>query len=411
MVFPPNKNASVLASNFIALLILRGFQFIIPLITMPYIISVVGFENFGLISVSLSVSLFFGALVQYGFAITATRKIARHQNDHQMIEKIFSQTILTKYFLALVSIFLFLPLVFTIEKFSSQALLYIFSFCFVAAKSLFPIWFFQGIEKMKYITILSLASNVLFLSFLYVFVREKPDFIIVPLLNAISSTIMFVTALCLVRYKFKVRLTLNCYSDIKNTLVEGRQAFITQLAPTLYNNSTVLLLGVFTNNMTVGLYSAATKIIDAAVSLAYVLSSTFLPFISKNITRHKLFKKIMLCSGVVLTLITFVFSENITRLFFGINSEITSYISWLSICIFLLFFSMAFGTNFLMLIDKDRLVQNITIFTSFLFFLVALIVIPLFGIWGAIFVVIGARFVISLSQYAYYLKYKGSVGL
>lgn len=378
---------------------------------MPYIVSAVGIENFGLINFALTLGIFFGALVQYGFGITATRKIARHQNDHEIVTKIYSNTMATSLFLAFLSICLFVPIVFIVEKFSSEVLLYIYSFAFIVANSLFPIWFFQGLEKMKYITILSLSSNIIYLCCLFIYVREQSDFLLVPFLSAITSMISFTFALLLIHFKFKVKLTFPSSNDVRLTLVEGRFAFITQLAPTLYNNTAIFLLGFSANNMILGFYTAASKIIDAAISLAYVLSNTFFPYISQNIKRHKIFQKIMLFSGVIATLIVFIFSEHLTRLFFDDNLEISSFIRLLSICIFLLFFSLTYGTNFLMLIHKDRLVQNITIYSSISFFLVALIAIPKYGVWGAFLVVIGARFVISTLQYWYYLKYKGSVGL
>ncbi len=52
---------------------------------------------------------------------------------------------------------------------------------------LLPIWFFQGIEKMKYITIVNLSARLLFVVTIFLFVYDREDYLIVPLLNGIGA--------------------------------------------------------------------------------------------------------------------------------------------------------------------------------------------------------------------------------
>src|SRR5690606_23935451 len=125
------------------------------------------------------------------------------------------------------------------------------------------------------------------------------------------------------------------------------------------------------------------------ISFAYILSSTFLPHLSRNLNQHRSFQKIMLSSGAILTLLTFIFAESITKILFrSENIEIAIYIKTLSICIFLVFSILTYGTNFLMLIGKDSIIKNIALYISVTFFFIALITIPPLGIWGAIVVLI-----------------------
>lgn len=247
----------------------------------------------------------------------------------------------------------------------------------------------------------------MFLISLFAFVKQEEDFILVPLLNATAAFITFIIAITLIKSQFKVSFTRPKIQEVKSIYQNGHHAFVSQFAPNLYNNSAIFLLGLFTNNTLVGHYTAATKVIDAVISFAYILSNTFLPYLSRNLQRHKLFQKIMLGSGLVLTLITFIFAEWITRILFSSdNLEVSTYIQYLAICILLLFITMTYGTNFLMLIGKDRIVKNIALYTSLVFFGIALLIIPLWGIWGAIATLIGARFKMSILQFSFYLKYK-----
>ncbi|MDA0701295.1 MAG: oligosaccharide flippase family protein [Bacteroidetes bacterium] len=390
-----------------SLSVLRGFQFIIPLITLPYMVRTISIENFGLVNFALSLGLYFGAIIQFGFGITATREIARHRDDPTKLAQIYSATLTASILLALVSAILFTLIVLSFDKFNNYLNLYLFTLAFVVFQSLFPIWFFQGMEKMKYITFLSLGTSAMFLISLFAFVKQEEDFILVPLLNATSAFITFIIAITLIKKQFKVNFTRPKIQEIKSIYQNGHHAFVSQLAPNLYNNSAVFLLGLFTNNTLVGLYTAATKVIDAVISFAYILSNTFLPYLSRNLQKRKVFQKIMLASGLVLTIATFIMAEWITTLLFSAdNLEVATYIQWLAICIFLLFITMTYGTNFLMLIGKDRVVKNIALYTSLVFFGIALLIIPLWGIWGAIATLVGARFTMAILKFGFYHKYK-----
>lgn len=399
------KNKRTLINNFFSLVVLRGFQFLIPLITLPYLVRVVGIEKFGLINFALSFGMYFGAIIQFGFSITATREIARHCNDAVLLKKIYSSTLFSSVLLALLCIIIFLPIVFLSDRFNEYQNLYFYTLTFVVFQSLFPVWYFQGIEKMKYITFLSLGANVTFLIGLFLFVKTPDDFVLVVGLNAASACFTFVISILIIQKHFKTSFSLPKITEVRLVYINGYHAFISQLAPNLYNNSSVFILGLFTNTNVVGLYVAATKVIDAVLSLSYILSNTFLPYLSRDLTNHGLFKKIMMVSGGGLTVFTGLSAQWISEVLFGPgNIEISEYIQWLSISIFLVFAIMTFGTNYLMLIGKDFVVKDIAVYTSLVFFVVALIIIPKLGAYGAIITLVGARLTMALLQYICYLK-------
>lgn len=400
------ENKKRLISNFLSLSVLRGFQFLIPLITLPYLVRTIGIENFGLINFALSLGLYFGAVIQFGFGITATREIARHRDDPIKLAQICSTTLMVSILLALVSAVLFSLIVLFFEKFYQHLALYLYTLAFIVFQSLFPIWFFQGMEKMKYITFLSLGTSATFLISLFTFVKQQEDFVLVPLLHATAALITFVLAIVLIKKQFNVQFCIPKYQDIKTLYKEGHHAFVSQLAPSLYNNSAVFLLGIFTNNTMVGHYTAATKVIDAVISFAYILSNTFLPYLSRNIQKHKLFQKIMLSSGLVLTVTTFIFAEWVTRLLFSAdNLEVVNYIQWLAMAIFFGFGYLTYNTNYLMIAGYQKIGKKISLYVSLVAFLWTTFLIYFYGLFGAIFSLLLARVALSLLSFLYYNKY------
>ncbi|MQR87687.1 oligosaccharide flippase family protein [Bacillus megaterium] len=71
----PKINKKLL-ENVLSLVVLQGSNYILPLITFPYLVRILGAENFGLIAFATSFMYFFIVFTDYGFNVTATKKIA-----------------------------------------------------------------------------------------------------------------------------------------------------------------------------------------------------------------------------------------------------------------------------------------------------------------------------------------------
>lgn len=393
-----------LARNFASLLILRGSEFAIPLITIPYILRTVGVANYGLISFGLAFALYFGSVVQYGFGVTATRDIARLRDCQNEIQRQFSVTFTASSLLALVAIVLAIVIVFSIPQLRNQATLHMLSLVQVVFQSIFPIWFFQGMERMAYITNLSFVAKLFYLTGLFLFVKTPDDYVIVPMLNAASAVLIFFCSLVIISRKFGIKLEWSSFNSVSEVLRKGRYAFINQLAPNLYNNSTTFLLGLVAAPYAVGVYSAATKVVDAVTSLAYIVSNTFLPFLSRSIKHHGLFKKIMLALGVLGTALLYITAEFIGRILHPEGgAEIAELLKYGSPSILAIFTMLTFGTNYLMLRSREATAARVTLYTSLLFFILALYLVPAYGIIGCLLTLVGARVAMAI---VFYINYK-----
>ncbi len=400
-----NKEKLQLVSNFLSLISLKGIDFLIPLLILPYLVRTLGMENFGLISFSLSISIYFGSIMHYGFSITAVRDIARVRHNQDELSKMYSIFISTIIVLIIVSLLIFIILVTFIASLNEFWILHLYSFYFVAMQSLFPAWFFQGMEKMKYIAYINLSTKILFLLSLWLVVTRPDDYIFVPLLNGIMMMISVIISFWIIHKDFKIKFYTPSVSEIKNILIEGRHAFIVQFSPTLYNNTATFLLGYTASNTIVGIYASATKLIDAFNSLAVLLSNTFLPYLSRNIQKHLKFSQIMIGAGIVLTGIAFFFSDALIILFFSKeNLIIAQYFKLLTPMILFIFIRFAYGPNYLMLIGKEKVYKNIVLYTCLLFFAIALYLIPQFGIYGSIGIMLGASFLMAMLTTVAYKK-------
>lgn len=381
-----------LVKNFLWLISLRGLEFLIPLVTIPYLLRTIGVEKYGLIGFGYAFAAYFGAIVQYGFGVTATRDIARNQNDPREVGRLFSIVIAASASLVILSSSSAVLILLASAKLRDEWPLHVVSLAQVMLQSLFPIWFFQGIERMAFITYLNLVAKVAFIAGLFLLVRGPSDYLYVPLLNCGSAALLLVSSMWIVACIFHVPLNLPSWAAVRNALVDGRHAFVNQLAPTLYNNSSTFLLGLVSGTHAVGLYSAATKVVDAVSSLGYILSNTFLPHLSRSLLNHHAFKKIMLLAGGSATLFLFLAADVIGRLLHPSEGPaIAQLLRFASVSVVFIFAMLAFGTNYLMLMDKDAISGRISLYTSLAFFFVGVVLIPAYGIIGSIATVVGAR--------------------
>ena len=157
-IFLRNK---LLIKNFSYLSAFQIFNILIPLATYPYLIRILGRETYGLIIFALSIVTYFSMIINFGFNISATKDVAENKNNNNKLNEIVSSVFIIKIFLWFVSFFLLLVLIAVIPSFRENWLLFFLVFGMTFNELLFPQWFFQGIEKMKYITIINIISKIL----------------------------------------------------------------------------------------------------------------------------------------------------------------------------------------------------------------------------------------------------------
>ena len=132
-----------LIENFCSLSILQVLDYFLPLITLPYLVRILGPEKFGLIAFAQSLIVYFLVLTNYGFNLSATREISINREKEEKVSEIFSSVMIIKFLFGVLSFVILILMLFFIPKFGSNWLIYIFSFGIILGNILFPVWFFQ----------------------------------------------------------------------------------------------------------------------------------------------------------------------------------------------------------------------------------------------------------------------------
>lgn len=357
-----------LLSNFFSLSVLQGANYILPLITLPYLVRVLGLEYFGLLAFATAMIAYFNVITDYGFNLTATREISIHRDNREKVIEIFSSVMIIKFILMIFSFIFMSILVFSFDKLSTNWEVYFLTFGTVIGQVLFPVWFFQGMERMKYITYLNILAKSIFTLAIFVFIHEQSDFWIVPLLTSVGFLIVGVWSLVLVKKNFNISFKLQKIDLLKIYLIDGWHIFLSQVNVSLFSNSNIIILGLFSNNTAVGYYSLAEKIMKTVARAQIPVTATIFPYISNLIKKNKKqaiakLKKIIVIGTIlyfILLGLIAIFSEQIILMFFG-NEAINSVIVLQIIIIipWTIFLNNIFGTQIMLNIGQSKEFLNI----------------------------------------------------
>ncbi len=392
-----NKDARTLTENFISLSLLQVAGYIFPFLTIPYLARVIGVDKFGEIALAAAIIVYFQTVIDWGFNFTATRDIAKNKENIIKISKIFSNVIWTRFFLTVLSAIVLSLMIIFIPVINEMKLLLILTFCLIPGKILFPDWLFQGLEKMKYITILNLISKLIFTIAIFVFIKEKSDYVLQPLLLACGYMISGIISMYIILIKWKIKLYRPSIKYILSTIKSGTDIFINQLMPNLYNSFSILLLGFFGGAVATGKLEGGNKFANIAIQMLSVISRTFFPYLSRKINKHSLYAKINIYISVLISTILFVFAPLFVDIILTPEFKDSGLVlRILSISIIFITLNSVFGTNYLIVQGHEKILRNITIISSLIGFLIAVPFVYYFNFLGAALTICITRGILGL---------------
>jgi polysaccharide transporter, PST family len=319
-----------LISNFISLTIVQGTNFLLPLIVMPFVIRWVGAAGFGVISVAHVVMVYLSTIADYGFNLTATRDLALHKTDGLKISKIFSTVLLSKMLITAASFPLLLLLVMVIPIFKANLPVYLFGFVYVIGQSLLVSWFFQGLEKMHYITIITLLSRLIFVVLVFLFIRQKEDSFLFLFFLGVGNIIAGLLSIFLAIRIFRLRLIRPRWNEIAAEFRDGWPIMLSNLSINTYLYTNVFILRLFTNDLVVGYYSIAEKIFFAFRQILGIFSQVIYPRVCQMAMKSKeqlgsffsSFYLPFLWLVIAVSLSVFIFSPQIVEVFLSERPEL-----------------------------------------------------------------------------------------
>jgi len=323
-----------LFSNFFALSIIQGTNFLVPLLVMPYVISRIGVSLFGVISVAQVVMVYLSTVSDYGFNLTATRDVALSKGDRstEKVSRIFFTVLTSKIIITALSFLFLLILISVVPFFKANSQLYLSGFTYVIGQSLLVSWFFQGMERMKFITFSVLFARVVFAILVFVFIKQPKDAYLFLFFFGLGNIIAGFFSIYIAIHFFRLKFLYPLWPDIIHELWNGWQIMISNLSINIYLYINIFILRIFANDLIVGYYSIAEKIFFAIRQILGVFSQAIYPQLCMLTVKSKnqtviFFKKIYLPFLLLISIgcsVVFILSPQITQIFVGNGSSLPS---------------------------------------------------------------------------------------
>lgn len=384
---------------------MQSLNYLLPLLTTPYLVRVLGPEYFGLLAFATATIMYFMLITDYGFNLSATRQISINRDNKDKVNEIFSSVMMIKTVLMIVSLGVMTLLVFSSEKFSQHWEVYFATFGIVIGNTLFPIWLFQGMEQMKYITYLNMVTKVFFTACIFIFVKEQADYLLVPLLTAMGFIVAGVWSLFVVKKKFNVFFSWQASAQLKIQFAEGWHVFFSSLAVSLYTISSTFVLGLLANYSIVGYFAAADKIVQAVKGLYTPVSQAIYPLIGKKIHEDKqaglaFIYKITLMAGsgmLIISIILFLFAEQIVNLLLGpLYQQSVLLLQILSFLPFVITLSNIFGIQTMLNLGYKRELSFFFAITAISGVVLAMLLAPIYQAIGVSIAMLLVEILISI---------------
>jgi PST family polysaccharide transporter len=379
-----SKDGRTLVANFGYLSLLQIAGYIFPLITMPYLARVIGVDGFGKIAFASAVVVWFQTVADWGFNYTATRDVAKNRDDKEKVSEIFSNVLWARCLLMIVSFLLLLIAIFFVPIFRENYTVILVTFLLVPGHIMFPDWFFQAMERMKYITILNLLSKLLFTIAVFVFIKNKSDFILQPLFTTLGYIVSGIISMYVILHQWKIKIKRPVLSSILTTIKESADVFINNIMPNLYNSFSVMLLGLFGGPVSNGLLDAGNRFVSISQQFMNIISRTFFPFLSRRIEKHSSFAKLSIFTSLIFSVLLFITSPLLIKLFFTYEfNDSIILLQILSISVFFISTRNVYGINYMIIEGFEKQLRNIITLGSIIGFILSFPLIYYFKHVGA----------------------------
>ena len=296
---------SKLFKNTTWLMALQIFNTIAPMITLPYITRVLGTQAYGQFSTALNWIGYFQVIVEFGFGLTGTRKVAMAK-DKNAISKIYSNIILARIILAFATLILMLVIA-IITKIPVSMLICLFLLYIMIIGAVFQqTWLFQGMQEMRQITIVNIISRSISVILTFFMVRTADDLYMYCVLYSINYLLTGLIGVAIVHKKYKIKFVFNGIRAVKDEIKDAWYLFTSSAMTKIFSGFGVTVLSIISTDSEVGIYSAILKIPTLCILCYSPISQSLYPYISKKIAENhsKEYKKVKIIALPIIALFT-----------------------------------------------------------------------------------------------------------
>lgn len=381
---------------------------LVPLITTPYLSRVLLAENIGISSYVLSVSTIFSTLGLIGLTSYSAREIAYARNNNQKCSKIFWELSLLRIlcFIITFSLYMFLALQSQYRSYLLIQSIWLFS------TFLDFTWYFTGIEDFKISSFRNILVKIINLACIFMFIKQESDLGLYLFFNGFCQILGSIAVFPIIKKNLiTIKLSeLNIFQHLIPTI----KILLPQIAGILYLQIDKVMIEFITTNASyVGFYDQAEKIIKIPLTIITTISTVLMPrvaysFRNKNeISRYiNISIYISLALATPLTFGIVGISDSMVPWFFGSGFEpVSGIMKYLSLIIIFISMTSISSNQYFIATDKTNILTISYLVSGITNLAINWVLIPIYGVYGAILGTISAELVAFIIQFIFMKKH------
>ncbi|MDN3642107.1 oligosaccharide flippase family protein [Lutimonas halocynthiae] len=301
-----NADGKIIFKNFSYLSMLRVFNILSQYILVSFLVRTLGGETYGVFVWAFSIIQYLVIVVNFGFNTYAAKYVTEDHNDPNRINTVFSSIMGIKISLFILSSILLLISLsfFPLLRENSFLLLILLGFAF--GEAVFPIWFFQGSEKLEIPTKIVFVFRLLLVITTLWFITQTEHLLRYALLLTISQILIGFFGLIFAITKLNIKIVRFGFSDVTNLIKESFAFFIGGLFGKSFNFAAIMLIGIYCSMKDVSSFDISFKII-AVMQLPFeTLSVVLFPTIAR--TKNLLLNQKIIFIGFSVSLLFWAFT-------------------------------------------------------------------------------------------------------
>lgn len=277
-----------LLSNVMSLGAVQIFSYLLPFLSLPYLARSLGPNELGRMAFALSIAQIFVIFTDYGFNLSGPKAIALAKGQREEITEIWCVVTWLRTIFAIAGLALLTMLLPWCQAIRENWDLIYIAYTLVIGNIIFPQWLFQGLERLRFVSIVQIGARLLVFAATFCIVHHPTDVRLATALQSLGPLLGGILTLPHTLHSLSTsQIKLPSKSTILHHLREGWHIFMSTAAINIYTSCNSFMLGLFVQPSTLGHYHVAEKLCKAVQMALSPISNAVYPMISRLAVDNK----------------------------------------------------------------------------------------------------------------------------
>lgn len=325
--------------NIVSLGTLQALNFALTLSTLPYLTRILGVEGWGRVVFVQMVINYMIWIANWGFYLGATQKVAANRGNRVVMSHIFVTTWASQWWLTCLLAILLAISINLIPILINDKILYLSGAGLLLGNVFTPLWYLNGLEKIRESALIQMAIKLLALPFIFTMISEESGMVTYLVINSSCAIVVGMLTIGWIGRTGAIHWHAPHLHDIFSSLRQEYPLFISSFWANLKGALIPTVLGIIGGATELGYYNLADRARSAGITILHPITHALFPrmchlFQKDHIQALRLLKRsgaALLALSFSTSLVLFTFSSDVLRILGGINFQSgVSILMWLA---------------------------------------------------------------------------------